>query len=393
MADLAFFLDFAPILSAKKQRAAIILYLYYDKFSNKRGVVNLTYKELQSCLGFSTRIVSEADEILEKMGLIRTLTPEEVKQFQVKTKGRAKVRQVLSLEFMDDAERQERFESAGLPEHDTTLRDKYRALYMELPEYQRLINVTSLQAAYVELGEEHFVVVSRLAKFFGLDTKIIYLVLEDKKFKRRFREMAQLAKDNVKNKKVVRQSKGSLQKTPAELCRQLMEDAHMTRGTKTKSPEPLPIEKWKSQAILRYFLLGYKKKYNIEYAFSSSPFRSREMKECKRLLGIFSPEEAVTYIDWLFATQKNVTGPAYALYPNILNAYRRTAYNNTKANGFTGVRQEFVQWVHDTLPDFTRSHALGTVADLQWLQKLVEQKAGNEDIEQVVKKAQEMGIL
>jgi|GEM_PF-4673645 len=388
MADLAFFLDYAPLLSAKKQRAAMVLYIYYDKFSDGKGFVTLTYDELRQCLGFSTRIISEADAILQEMGLLRIPSSEELKGIGVNS--RTKVRQIISLEFMDDKARDQAFLRVGL-QPKSNLRLKFRQLHMTMPEYQRLINVSSLERAYTELGP-HFQVLSKIAKYFELDYKTMRLVLEDKEFKTRFHEMAQLAKDNIDSKKSVTQKKKRPRITAREQYEQLMAEAHMTRKSK-RNPVPrlLSIEEWKSPAVLRYFCVKYEQKYHIGYTFTSSPFRGREMGECKRLLGIFSPVEVKKYLDWLFDGKRNVNSPAVALYPNILNEYRRLQVGQSKINPEIG--SEFIEWVHNAFPDFTKDHSLKRAVDLQWLQKLVQQKVGDKVIEQVVNKACEMGIL
>lgn len=182
MANLVFYVDYAPLLS-RVHKSAYLLYTFYDKFKNDSNCVQFTFNEINEHLGLATSTIAKAHEILQTLKLL-----EEVEGTQNKTYKLLPVKN-LSNELKKQMVAQAKIEDFSCK---TSIRKKY--LESDPPvEYQQLLNKKTLQSVFKQFKTLEPKAICNILK---LDFYTFKLFFEGSvSFKTRFQEITRAIKD------------------------------------------------------------------------------------------------------------------------------------------------------------------------------------------------------
>lgn len=400
MASLTFYLDYAPIL-IKKQKSAFILYCYYDKLKNDEGIVQLTLKDMEQHTGLKASTTIKAKVLLVELGLIKQLD---------KTEFFRGIRyQLPELKPLTLEKRNELFSKC-----DLVLNSKVRNKYEnpEIPkEYQQLLDINKMKKAYEELGITKFSIAKSLARYFKLDCNTLRLFMETNKFSDGLTDIRAQVKNQVtsvegtsikgteekiektepKVQKIVTKTKKV--KTPADLYQQFITEGNLKRGTNKE----LAITEWKSPQILWYFCVSYKKKYGVDFSFTSSNlYRSKEIKDMSRILTAFTGNatEVKSYFDWAFnVKEKQLNGIASTgiiAHVRMINEFKKS---KTKASVTIGsLPTDFVSWVKQNEPTFLDISDCKTFEDIELAKEAVRTGDASTVTKRVIAEAVKRGM-
>lgn len=406
MSSTIFCLDYLPYLS-KKKPSAIALYLLYDKLKNDEGMVQITYDEVERQLGSYSSSVSSANKILLQLGLIERVD-ERIPGKKIRYK-------VLKPVFMSSEKRKELFDECGL-ESNTSIRTKYDGTKVP-EEYQQFIDIEKMRKIYQEMGCDNtkFSAKKHLARHCKVDFSTFEVFLETP-FGRKVGEIITQVKRETKNqvtksevtsikedketepvptKKVATKKKAIKKKekvgtrTTAEYYQLLMSEGHLDLKTRVE----IPIDEWTSKQLLRYFCLGYKRRYGVDYSFTGNPFNSKEMKDMLKILtAMTSPLEAKQYLDWAFNEkdkdlQDGISSTGIIAHVRMINEFRKKKVRTTG-----GLAVDFVNWIKTNEPSYDLSNCR-SLGDLRTLKAAVDIDGADKVTERIVEEAKKRGIL
>ena len=102
--------------------------------------------------------------------------------------------------------------------------------------------------------------------------------------------------------------------------------------------DSIPVEEWKSNHVLGYFIKKYKKQYNIDYSFKfdkPQPSKCFEVFTIKRLGENLTTKPTVLkdYIDFVFdnfvkKAKRRITSVSFLLTEKFLIEYKKVYFNN-----------------------------------------------------------------
>lgn len=390
--NLTFYLDYAPYLTQANPKA-FILYCFYDKLKGDAGVAHLPFKDITSHLGIQNSTITKAHQTLIDLGLIERITDSE--------RFRGNRYRILEPQPLDSNKKKELFDKVNLT-IDASFQEKFCKVSTQIPdELLPLFDFDKMKEAYEALGGEGKFSIKNLVKHFGLDVTIVRPFLKNESFISKLYDV----RDKVKNSVTIVQKetkrsnvKRSVKKTTGvkstksniELYKQFMEEGNLTR----KDKKEMLIADWKSPQLLWYFCQLYKKKYGLDFTFTTSLYKSKEMKDMSRILGTFNnAQEVKEYFDWVFnVKEKDLNGidsTGIVAHTRMINEFKKT--NSPKASGKVGV--DFKDWVKKNAKGFLDISDCETVDNLQFAQEAVRTGDADETTKKVIEEAIKRGIL
>lgn len=402
MPSTIFCLDYLPYLS-KKKPSAIALYLLYDKLKNDEGIVQITYDEVERQLGSYSSSVSSANKILLELKLMERVDE--------RTPGKKIRYRILKPTLMNPEELLNLFESCGL-NPNTSIRAKYDG--SKVPEaYQQFSDIDKMTKIYEELGDFKFSSKKYLAKHCKVDFNMFEVFLETPyggKVKNIIKEVKYQAKNQVTKsevtdikeehiipKKVIKKKnikkKAIGKRTIPEYYELLINEGHLNLKTRKE----IPLVEWTAKQLLRYFCIGYKQRYGVNYSFTSIPFNSKESKDMAKILtAVTSPAEAKQYLDWAFNEkdkdlQGGISSTGIIAHVRMINEFRKK--NATVVSYSGGLAVDFVNWVKNNEPAFFNVSECKSTDNLKVAEEVVLAGDADESTTRVVEEAKTRGIL
>ena len=161
-----------------------------------------------------------------------------------------------------------------------------------------------------------------------------------------------------------------------------------------KEGNELPIERWNTVQILRYFCLVYEKynerKYTLIFGRKNNLI-CREMRELAMVMQAFDGDAAqvVSYIDWIFREKNKVLrdgilNTAIIKTTGMINEYKKKASRPIEHRDTDPIREDFVSWVKENIPGIFKQYDFGCMKDLYWIKESYDQGVGTEEVKRLV---------
>lgn len=397
-AMLTLALDYAPILSP----SAITMYLCYYALRDENGVVDVTFANLKEHLGkLTASTIIKYNEELRSVGLIEAFSEEENGPVAWAPHRKKQIRVFLPTPFTS----RQRTKLFGNQTIDSEIRDKSLTVDRLPLEYQRLLSKKDLQAAFKKLKRERFTI-SHLIEHFGLDKGKVQLWLSNKSFKAQIvramksvvNELSKLEVQQELKMVAKKKKKGSTIKTADEMYEMLM------KAEFDKEGNPVPVDKWQSSHLLRYFCVLYEKynggrKYTIMFPNGKS-FSSKELRDMTMMLRAFNnkAQEAVKYMEWVFETKEKtleagIFGTGILRTPGMINEYKKKASKPLLLRDTDPIDEQFISWIKENVVDIYEQYDLDTMKDLFWLKEVYDGEDRTEEVVLVIEEGIKRGIV
>ena len=205
MSNLVFYMDYGPLLS-RVLKSAFVVYMYFDKFKNDQGIVQITYNELNDHLGLATSTIQKSLSLLKKLELIEEVESTQGKRYKmlpVKNLTPQLKSEILQLVEVEDYNEQ------------TSIKKRY--LQDDIPaDFQQLLNKKVLKKAYKDLGTLRSG--KELCEYFKIDYYTFRLLHElegDSSFKVKFKSLAKEVESEANPPKKQEQAIGESERSLA----------------------------------------------------------------------------------------------------------------------------------------------------------------------------------
>ena len=384
-------LDYSAILSPQ----AIQTYFCYYLVKDKNDIADVTYASLTdhfNC-GTATSTIAGVNEQLKDASLIEIIERDEFNKLDDSYEPtRKQLIRVLPVKAFSPEARKEMFRKAGL-NVNSLIREQALSLDNLPMEYLSLLSIKDLRLAFQKLGKDDFTISSLIA-FFKLDKERVRLWLSSRTFKTQLvKAMKEVAEEGSREEAEeelakIKKKNNKDGKPPSQLFGELM------HSNIDKEGNELPIERWNTVQILRYFCLVYEKynerKYTLIFGRKNNLI-CREMRELAMVMQAFDGDAAqvVSYIDWIFREKNKVLrdgilNTAIIKTTGMINEYKKKASRPIEHRDTDPIREDFVSWVKENIPGIFKQYDFGCMKDLYWIKESYDQGVGTEEVKKLV---------
>jgi len=382
-------LDYSAILLPQAIQTYFCFYLVKDK----NDIADVTYASLTEHYNMATTTIASAIDQLKEAGLIEIIEREEFNKLDDSYEPtRKQLIRVLPIKALSPEARKEAFKKANR-NVDSLIREKALSLDKLPMEYLSLLSVKDLRPAFQKLGKENFTV-SSLIVFFKLEKEKVRLWLSNKTFKTQLiKAMKEVSEECSREEaeeelaKIKKKKSTTGTKPPSQLYDELMQ-------SNIKEGNELPIEKWNTVHILRYFCILYEKynerKYTLIFGKKNS-FNCREMKELSMVMQAFDGDAAqvVCYIDWIFKEKNKVLkdgilNTAIIKTTGMINEYKKKASRPVEYLDTEPISKDFVSWVKTNVPGIFKQYDFECMKDLYWIKVSYDRGERTDEINKII---------